>query len=93
MYSEASRIFKECNLSIWDPSAPMISFDKINHLDFIKLASSKLKESNSQSFEWFNGNEEDDDNLSADINLTDSPGLPNVSSSTTYGMMELDYFW
>jgi hypothetical protein len=60
-YIEASQILTDCNLSILNPFDKMISFDEVNRLAFQKLARSKQKMSNTQSFQWSNDNQESDD--------------------------------
>jgi hypothetical protein len=60
-YIEASQILTGCNLSILNPFDNMISFDEVNRLAFQKLARSKQKMSNTQSFQWSNDNQESDD--------------------------------
>ena len=62
-YIEASRILASCNLSILDPTDPMISFDEVNLLASKKLGALKRKTASNQSFVWSSqsreGEEED----------------------------------
>jgi hypothetical protein len=75
-YIEASQILTGCNLSILNPLAQMISFDEVNHLAFQKLARSKQKMSNTQSFQWSNDNQESDDD---DEDEENESGISNNS--------------
>lgn len=53
-YIEASQILSDCNLSILNPFETMISFDEVNRLAYQKLARSRQKVSDTQSFQWSN---------------------------------------
>lgn len=49
-FIKSTQSVTNCNLSILNPFHQMISFDEVNHLAFQKLARSKQKMSNTQSF-------------------------------------------
>ena len=65
-YFEASRILRECDLTILTSDDQMISFDEVNRMAFDRLVRSQTKTSNTQSFQWgsqtFDEDDDDDDN-------------------------------
>lgn len=75
-FIKATQVLTDCNLSILNPFDEMISFDEVNRLAFQRLARSKQKMSNTQSFQSSNDNQGTDDDDDDEENETD--GSNNV---------------